>query len=411
MLAPYASSWAAMQIIHFKRIALIILLQSLMVAAGFYFVDSNDSNPFLIAALLVPFIAYVAAVYDALLLARFSRVVRASILTLSSIVVTFGGCYVLILAISSYKFPLIPLMLFIIYLALFILVITSKRILDLQKRNTIIFFIIICSIPLISTLIFINNTLEKKQELDKISFAADEIDSFLLTPSEQSLTNLVENLDRLEKTQPESEYIPFSSFVNIKKLFHKYYDKETSSTMAELIDQIYSINVNSDINTCDSSSCLQLKTNIDHLSTECSRTFDLVKTLKESTPFTVDDISYQNFTCFNYNGQVAGYHRYQCYSDGIEILVNSPFFFYPNQFVTITLPVLSVFNGVVTIASSEVVYKIKTISELEHQLVTCTDKVNEQKDSIIQSYKIPKINNAVKLATELKIKMKAPSNE
>ena len=86
---------------HFKRRALIVAWQAAMVAGFLYF----DSSPrrwlpsiFGVAALLVPFVCYIAAVYDAPLLAKWSRVVKASVLTLFSVVVTICGYCLLFFA-------------------------------------------------------------------------------------------------------------------------------------------------------------------------------------------------------------------------------------------------------------------------------------------------------------------------
>ncbi len=72
---------------HIKRLALIVLWQTVMVAAALY----SDSSPrrwipaaFAVAALLVPFVAYIYAVYDAPFFVKWSRILRASVLTLLS---------------------------------------------------------------------------------------------------------------------------------------------------------------------------------------------------------------------------------------------------------------------------------------------------------------------------------------
>jgi len=86
---------------HLIRLALIVVWQAVMVAAVLYF----DSSPrrwlpslFAVAALLVPFVCYIIVVYDLPVLAKWSRIVRASVLTLSSIVVTIAGYTVMFLA-------------------------------------------------------------------------------------------------------------------------------------------------------------------------------------------------------------------------------------------------------------------------------------------------------------------------
>lgn len=87
-----------MRLTHFIRLAVIVVWQILMVAAVLYF----DSSPHrwipsicAIAALLPPFVCYIAAVYDAPFFARWSRTAKAAALTLSSVVVTIAGYCVL----------------------------------------------------------------------------------------------------------------------------------------------------------------------------------------------------------------------------------------------------------------------------------------------------------------------------
>ena len=56
---------------------------------------------FFVVALLGPFIAYIAAFDDAPLLSQWPRVVRACVLTLSSIVATLVGYCTLYVAVNS----------------------------------------------------------------------------------------------------------------------------------------------------------------------------------------------------------------------------------------------------------------------------------------------------------------------
>ena len=83
-----------MRAIHFIRLALIVIWQTATTTCVLYF----DSSPhrwipgtFAVAALLLPFIGYIVACYDAPLFARWSRVLKASVLTVSSVVVTIAG--------------------------------------------------------------------------------------------------------------------------------------------------------------------------------------------------------------------------------------------------------------------------------------------------------------------------------
>jgi hypothetical protein len=79
---------------HFIRLAVVAVWQVLTVAAVLYF-DSSPQRwiPSLcaLAALLPPFVCYIVAVYDAPLFARWSRALKAGVLTLLSIVLTIGG--------------------------------------------------------------------------------------------------------------------------------------------------------------------------------------------------------------------------------------------------------------------------------------------------------------------------------
>jgi hypothetical protein len=84
-----------------KRFRLIIVWQTVMVAAVLYF-DSPRRvwlpSLFAVSALLVPFIGYIAAIYNAPILAHWPRVARAFVLTLASALATLGGYYVLFAA-------------------------------------------------------------------------------------------------------------------------------------------------------------------------------------------------------------------------------------------------------------------------------------------------------------------------
>ena len=90
-----------MRATHFKRLALIVIWQAIMVAAVLYFASSPRRwlpSVFAVAALLVPFVCYIAAAYDAPFLAKWSRILKASVLTLASVIVTIGGYCVLFFA-------------------------------------------------------------------------------------------------------------------------------------------------------------------------------------------------------------------------------------------------------------------------------------------------------------------------
>ena len=88
----------SMRTTHYTRLILIVVWQLVMVAALLY----SDSSPhrwipsvFAISALLVPFISYIASVYDAPLFVKWSRVLKAAVLTLCSFVCTIIGYLVL----------------------------------------------------------------------------------------------------------------------------------------------------------------------------------------------------------------------------------------------------------------------------------------------------------------------------
>jgi hypothetical protein len=87
---------------HFIRLALIVIWQAVMVACLIYF-DSSTSHRWIlsviaVAALLLPFIGYIAAIYDAPLFAKWPRVLKAGVFTLSSFVFTIGGYLMFFLA-------------------------------------------------------------------------------------------------------------------------------------------------------------------------------------------------------------------------------------------------------------------------------------------------------------------------
>lgn len=87
---------------QFKRLALIAVWQTVMVTAVLYFDPSPRewiSSTFAVAALLVPFIGYIAALYDIPLLARWPRILRVAVLTLLSLLVTVGGYCILFFAV------------------------------------------------------------------------------------------------------------------------------------------------------------------------------------------------------------------------------------------------------------------------------------------------------------------------
>ncbi len=78
---------------NLKRLVLILLWQVVMVSAVVYF----DASPrpwipgvFAVAALLPPFLCYIAAVDDAPLFVKWPRILKASVVTLSSVILTVG---------------------------------------------------------------------------------------------------------------------------------------------------------------------------------------------------------------------------------------------------------------------------------------------------------------------------------
>ncbi len=92
---------AAVRFKYLKRLALVGFWQTLMV----FGVLSFDSSPyrwvpsvFAVAALLVPFVGYIAAGYDAPVFARWSPILKMTILTLSSLLVTVVGYTIVMLA-------------------------------------------------------------------------------------------------------------------------------------------------------------------------------------------------------------------------------------------------------------------------------------------------------------------------
>ncbi len=82
------------------RLTLILVFQAVMVAATLHF----DSSPrrwlpgsFAAAAMLVPLIGYIAAVYKAPRFGKWSRVLKTGVLTLLSILATMCGYTLLFL--------------------------------------------------------------------------------------------------------------------------------------------------------------------------------------------------------------------------------------------------------------------------------------------------------------------------
>ena len=63
--------------------------------SGIVCFDSSPSRwvpgAFAVAALVLPFVAYIAAIYHAPLFAKWPRTLKAGVLTVLSIVVTIGG--------------------------------------------------------------------------------------------------------------------------------------------------------------------------------------------------------------------------------------------------------------------------------------------------------------------------------
>jgi hypothetical protein len=85
---------------HFKRIALIVAWQGTMLAGAIFYDDrsANISSAFIAAALSLPFVGYIVALYDAPLFAELSRILKATALATSSLVLTIIGYAVLFLA-------------------------------------------------------------------------------------------------------------------------------------------------------------------------------------------------------------------------------------------------------------------------------------------------------------------------
>ena len=82
-----------MRITHFKRLALIIVLQVVMELVCLFYFSSSPHRwiPFAVAGLLLPFIGYIAALDSAPLLTKWPLILKASVLTLSSLTLTIGG--------------------------------------------------------------------------------------------------------------------------------------------------------------------------------------------------------------------------------------------------------------------------------------------------------------------------------
>jgi len=90
---------------YLKRLGLIVLGQAAMVTALVCCDPFSQLDwvplAFFVAALLGPFVAYVAALGDAPLLSQWPGVVRTCALTLSSIVATLVGYCALYVAVDS----------------------------------------------------------------------------------------------------------------------------------------------------------------------------------------------------------------------------------------------------------------------------------------------------------------------
>ena len=82
-----------MRLTHFKLLALIVALQVVVeLACVFYFGSSpHQWITFVLAGLILPFIAYIAALDNAPFLTKWRPVLKASVLTLSSLILTAGG--------------------------------------------------------------------------------------------------------------------------------------------------------------------------------------------------------------------------------------------------------------------------------------------------------------------------------
>jgi hypothetical protein len=96
-----------MRAAHFIRLFLVVAWQAAMVACLIYF-DSAKSHRWIldvvaVAALLLPFIGYIASVYDAPIFARWPRAIKAGVFTLGSFVLTFGGYLAFFLAGDSFR--------------------------------------------------------------------------------------------------------------------------------------------------------------------------------------------------------------------------------------------------------------------------------------------------------------------
>jgi hypothetical protein len=87
-----------MRTTHFKRIALIVVWQATMLTGALYYDRfPNLSNAFIAAALSLPFLGYIAALYDAPLFAKWSRGSKGMVLTVLSLVLTIAGYVALFL--------------------------------------------------------------------------------------------------------------------------------------------------------------------------------------------------------------------------------------------------------------------------------------------------------------------------
>lgn len=87
-----------MRVSYSKRLALIIALQAAMIAGPFLFGPSLDrlTTVFDAAAWILPFVGYFVAFYDAPFFARWSRITRPIVLTLSFIAATVIGFWILL---------------------------------------------------------------------------------------------------------------------------------------------------------------------------------------------------------------------------------------------------------------------------------------------------------------------------
>ena len=83
-----------MRITYFMRLTLIVIWQAAMVTCFICFDPSPHRwipSAFAVAALLLPFIGYIAAIYDAPFFMKWPRILKAGVLTLLSVVFTIGG--------------------------------------------------------------------------------------------------------------------------------------------------------------------------------------------------------------------------------------------------------------------------------------------------------------------------------